>query len=221
MNPNPSQAWSGLNALLWRLRLWLARAAPPGAGASHRQPDLPDGVSLPECAIAVAQQGAVAEQTQRHKPQRTSTNPCTGTPAPALCRRVFVERLLDEVWIAEAVHQNSADKMAALCCLERRHILVFDGEADHFKTAFALAVWPSRKQARARAVPSRSLSRCTPAVFLRGPAPKETGPVSVITAQVRRGRAVRYLARVPTQTSLRSSRGPETAVNRDGFLCGM
>lgn len=59
-----------------------------------------------------------------------------------------MERLLEEVWIAEAVHQDSADKMAALCCLERDHILAFDAEADHFKTAFALAVWPERKQVR-------------------------------------------------------------------------
>lgn len=60
--------------------------------------------------------------------------------------RSFVERLLEEVWIAEAVHQKSADAMARLCCLERSDILTFDAEADHFKTAFALAVWPSRKQ---------------------------------------------------------------------------
>jgi hypothetical protein len=59
-----------------------------------------------------------------------------------------VERLLEEVWIAEAVHRDTADAMADVCCLERSQILTFDAEAHHFKPAFALAIWPSRKQVR-------------------------------------------------------------------------
>jgi hypothetical protein len=50
------------------------------------------------------------------------------------------------VWIAEAVHQNDADAMAGMCALERRHIVQFDGEADHFQAAFAIALWPERKE---------------------------------------------------------------------------
>jgi hypothetical protein len=57
-----------------------------------------------------------------------------------------VEKLLQDVWIAEAVHQDDADAMAGMCALERRHILQFDGEADHFQTAFAIALWPEQKE---------------------------------------------------------------------------
>ena len=57
-----------------------------------------------------------------------------------------MEKLLDDVWIAEAVHQDDADAMAGMCALERRHILQFDGEADHFQTAFAIALWPEQKE---------------------------------------------------------------------------
>lgn len=64
----------------------------------------------------------------------------------AITDKAFVERLLEEVWIAEAVHRDTADAMADVCCLERSQILIFDAEADHFKPAFALAIWPSRKQ---------------------------------------------------------------------------
>ena len=60
--------------------------------------------------------------------------------------RAFVKKLLDDVWIAEAVHQDDADAMAGMCALERRHILQFDGEADHFQTAFAIALWPEQKE---------------------------------------------------------------------------
>lgn len=64
----------------------------------------------------------------------------------AITDKAFVERLLEEVWIAEAVHRDTADAMADVCCLERSQILTFDAEAHHFKPAFALAIWPSRKQ---------------------------------------------------------------------------
>lgn len=57
-----------------------------------------------------------------------------------------MERLLEDVWIAEAVHQDDADAMAAMCALKRRHIVEFDSEADHFQTAFAIALWPERKE---------------------------------------------------------------------------
>jgi hypothetical protein len=60
--------------------------------------------------------------------------------------RAFVQRLLEDVWIAEAVHQDDADAMAGMCALERRHIVQFDGEADHFQTAFAIALWPERQE---------------------------------------------------------------------------
>lgn len=63
-----------------------------------------------------------------------------------LRHRDFVERLLEDVWIAEAVHQDDADAMAEMCALERRNIVKFDGEADHFQTAFAIALWPERKE---------------------------------------------------------------------------
>lgn len=138
---------------------------------------------------------------------------------PALCRRVFVERLLDEVWIAEAVHQASADKMAALCCLERRHILVFDGEADHFKTAFALAIWPSRKQVCAcvmRAIEisvTVHLSRLSVRPSCQGDWPREGEHLP--SAQ---DRAVPYRSRFGTKTL--SGSGLMTAVTCDGFLHG-
>lgn len=57
-----------------------------------------------------------------------------------------MERLLEDVWISEAVHQDDADAMAGMCALERRHIVEFDGEADHFQTAYAIALWPERKE---------------------------------------------------------------------------
>lgn len=63
------------------------------------------------------------------------------------CRQL-VERLLEDVWIAEAVHQDDPRAMANMCVLKRAEIVKFDGEADHFQTAFAIALRPACKEVR-------------------------------------------------------------------------
>ncbi len=63
------------------------------------------------------------------------------------CRQL-VERLLEDVWIAEAVHQDDPDAMADMCVLDRAEIVKFEGEADHFQTAFAIALRPACKEVR-------------------------------------------------------------------------
>ena len=65
------------------------------------------------------------------------------------CRQRLRE-LLEDCRIADAVYEDTPEQFAELTILERDDILLFEHEADHFRSAYAIALVPDRKEVRCR-----------------------------------------------------------------------
>ena len=63
-------------------------------------------------------------------------------------RRQRLQELLEDCRIADAVYEDTPERFAEMTVLERDDILLFEHEADHFRSAYAIALVPDRKEAR-------------------------------------------------------------------------
>ena len=63
-------------------------------------------------------------------------------------RRQRLRELLEDCRIADAVYEDTPERFAEVTILERDDILLFEHEADHFRSAYSIALVPDRKEVR-------------------------------------------------------------------------
>jgi hypothetical protein len=66
-----------------------------------------------------------------------------------MCCRKWLRELLEDCRIADAVYEDTPEQFAEKTMLNRDNILQFEHEADHFRTAYSIALVPDRKEVRA------------------------------------------------------------------------
>ncbi len=65
-------------------------------------------------------------------------------------RRQRLRELLEDCRIADAVYEDTPERFAEMTVLERDDVLLFEHEADHFRSAYSIALVPDRKEVRCR-----------------------------------------------------------------------
>ena len=81
-------------------------------------------------------------------------------PGGLMARRKRLQELLEDCRIADAVYEDTPERFAELTVLERDDVLLFEHEADHFRSAYSIALVPDRKEVRCCALQTCCVIMC-------------------------------------------------------------